>query len=123
MWKSVDIICPECGTRDQTVWVDSGAPLEDEYDCQTDGCGLLSTRKISFTIAKQDIAEKTHGGTFLGDKYVTKSTAAYNRTKEQLDLKKKVSEERKRGNQEAAIDASVELASKQAEAVKRIGKD
>jgi len=121
MWKSIDINCPECGVVAQTVDVPSGTSLLDSYECEL--CGTMSPRKISFTIAKQDIQEKTHGGEFIGTKYVSKSTASYNRTKEQLDIKKKMAEEKKRGNKEGFVDAAMALSRKQEEAVKRIGKD
>lgn len=121
MFKYIDLLCPECGVVAQSVDVPSGESFKDAYEC--DICGEMGQRKISFTIAKIQIEEKVHGGEFQDGKYVTKyDDKPLKRTREQLELKKKLTAERKKGNNEAAAEVARELVSKRAEAIKDVTK-
>lgn len=119
MWKTIDIYCEECGVSTVTVDVPYGESLPDAAQCE--GCGASAPRKISFNIAKQQIAERTHGGEIIGNKIVTKTTG-FEETRKQLDLKKQLDTAAKKGDKQGVIDAVVELQAKKEEVKKNAGR-
>ena len=118
MFKTIDVLCEDCGLQTVLVNVPSGEGLPDEASCEI--CGLPSRRKISFTIAKIQIEDRTHPGQMMGTKYV--SRGGFEATKQQYKLKKEIAKAKKKGDSSAVADATVELVKKQEENKANIGK-
>ena len=118
MYKTIDILCEECGIQTVLVNVPSGENLPDEAICEL--CGNLAPRKISCTIAKIQIEDRCHPGEMMGDKYV--SRGGFEATRQQYKLKKEIAKAKKKGDSGAVADATTELVKKQEENKANIGK-
>lgn len=118
MYKTLDVRCEGCGDiHIEYVDVPSGTALPDIVTCTV--CGQEARRLLSFNIAKQQIAERTHGGELINGKLVSRE-AGMGAVKEQAALTRKLRQARKAKNPEAARDVQKELQAKQAEAVKKL---